>query len=45
MRVLLVEDDAIILEGLKFALTQEGYQVCLLYTSHGRGMESRVQAR
>ncbi len=27
MRVLLVEDDAIILEGLKSALTQEGYQV------------------
>ena len=28
MRLLIVEDDPIITEGLKMALTQEGYEVC-----------------
>ena len=33
MTVLVVEDDSIILEGLKFALMQEGYQVATAQTA------------
>ena len=34
MTVLVVEDDEIILEGLKFALEQEGYEVLTLSLIH-----------
>ena len=41
MTVLVVEDDSVILEGLRFALTQEGYQV-MTAASAAEAMERRV---
>ena len=35
MTVLIVEDDSVILEGLRFALTQEGYQVMTAASAAG----------